>query len=60
MEDRAIGGLVFGVVVIVMAFVLNSSELLLGSEVGSSWMSACELEVDLADSVLSPPPESLS
>ena len=60
MEDWAIGGLVFGVVEMVMAFVLDSIEFKLDGKVESGWMSTCELEVDLADSVLSLLPKLLS
>jgi hypothetical protein len=59
--DLAIGGLVFGVVEMIMAFVLDSIESKLEGEVSARLISADELRyasaVGLSDSILSLPPD---
>ena len=54
------GGLVFGVVEIFIAFVLDSIESKLEGEVSGIFISSGELVVGLSDSILSLPPELLS
>jgi hypothetical protein len=58
--DLVIGGLVFGVVEMIMACVLDSIESKLEGEVSGTFIPTCELEVGLSDSILSLPPELLS